>query len=107
MNDPKPLPDSILKIAELFCGCATIENTWALVRLELERLGRAEYKADDDLAAHLVDHLGLSEHGTSVRGGWLTDPGCEALAWFQENGDDGVHEKGPWIDSEGTWWGVS
>lgn len=101
---PKPLPAPVARIASFFCGCNTTENTWGAVLAELERLDRGDYDRNDGLAAALVDHLELSEHGCSVRGGWLTEDGKAALAWFREYGIDGLCTGGPWLDEEGCYW---
>jgi len=44
---------------------------------------RAECPLDEDvrlLVMYVADHLGWTEHGSSVYGAWLTDDGREALA---------------------------
>ena len=97
----KPLPDAMMGLANLVCGCATPESTWGEILSELERLEREEYR-DDGLAAHIVDHLRLSEHGTSVRGGWLTEDGAVALAFLREHGIDWSADKGFFVDSDGV-----
>lgn len=103
----KHLPNSMKKLAEVFCGCCTPENTWKPILEELERLDRKEYKSDDDLASAIVDHSGLSEHGGSIRGGWLTPTGEEALAFLREYGIEWRdHEAGPFEDDEGCLYGV-
>jgi hypothetical protein len=104
INKEKSLPDGIMHLAEIFCGCVTTENTWQPIIDELERLDRGEYKRDDDLAASIVDHLKLSEHGTSIRGGWLTPLGKEALEFLREHGADWA-DKGTWIGSDGCSYG--
>ncbi|HEX9640697.1 MAG TPA: hypothetical protein VGB13_05230 [Candidatus Krumholzibacteria bacterium] len=97
----KPLPAGMKLLSLAICGCCTEESTWGLILAELERLERVEYKRDDDLAAVVVDHCGLSEHGVSIRGGWLTDRGKEALAFLREYGID-WRDKGLFVDDEGV-----
>jgi hypothetical protein len=88
----------------MFCGCATTENTWGLILAELERLDRGECREDDGLAAAIVDHFDLSEHGTSIRGGWLTNDGKEALAFLRLHGAD-WRDKGTFVDKEDCHYG--
>jgi hypothetical protein len=72
------------RLQDIICGCANDAATWGKVLEELERLERGDYKPDDDLVCAIVDYAGLSEHGVSIRGGWLTDKGREALAFLRE-----------------------
>ena len=67
------VPKGIERLVEITCGCVTVETTWGLFFAELERLERGEFKPNDDLAASVCDWAHCSEHGTSVRGGWLTE----------------------------------
>jgi hypothetical protein len=105
MSAPSRVPDPIVKLAGMFCGCCTVETTWGAVLQELERLDQMQFAENDGLAAAIVDHLGLSDHGVSIRGGWLTSAGQEALAFLRENGVD-WQSRGEWIDSEGVTWGT-
>jgi len=100
------LPRGMKHIAQIFCGCATPENTWYPILAELERLEREEFKHEDDLASAIVDHTGLSAHGGSIRGGWLTVAGVEALAFLREYGID-WGDKGPFVDDDGCHWGYA
>lgn len=97
-QQPIPVPPGIERLAKVFCGCATAANTWGAVLAELERLDRVEFKADDDLVSAIVDYLDLSEHGVSIRGGWLTDDGKVALDFLRTYGidwdDKGIEFKG-------------
>lgn len=100
-----PLPAGIARVGRIFCGCCTVENTWGAVFAELERCERAEHKGDDGLAAAICDHCGLTDHGTSIRGAWLTDSGKESLAFLREYGI-GFISDGFWLDVEnGVCWG--
>ena len=96
-----PLPDGMARLSRVFCGCVTKEATWGVMLAELERLDRSESKGTDDLASSLCDHLRLSEHGTSIRGGWLTPDGKEALEFLRKWGID-WEDKGNFIDKEGV-----
>lgn len=96
---PTPLPEGIARVARMFCGCCTVENTWDQILAELERCERSEYTADDDLAAAICDHCGLTEHGTSIRGAWLTDSGQAALVFLRQHGI-GFVDNGFWLDVE-------
>lgn len=99
-----PLPRGLDKLCEVFCGCATTENTWAPVIAVLERAAldkKPDPPYDDGIADALVDWAGLTEHGTSVRYAWLTDEGREALEFFRKYGED-WKDKGLFQDSEGT-----
>lgn len=104
LDDPIPLPEGVCKLTNIFCGCCTAESTTGLILAELERLEREEYIENDGLAAAIVDHCGLSEHGSSIRGGWLTPEGVAALAFFREHGAD-WRDKIVCVDAEGVHYG--
>lgn len=86
MTEYPKLPASMSLLYDFFCGCNTRENTYGAILAELERCERGEYQANDGLAAAIVDKLRLSEHGTSIRGSWLTEDGRVALAFLREHG---------------------
>lgn len=103
------LPDPISKISSVFCGCGAHSTAWNWVFDYLERVSRKSYyESIDDgatlIAAYLMSHLGLTEHGSSIHGCWLTDAGSEALAFLNEHGSD-WDQKAEWIDSSGLTWG--
>jgi len=100
-DNPTPLPPGVAKLNAMLCGCCTNENTWVPILEELERLDRGEYQGEDGLAAAIVDHLHLSEHGVSIRAGWLTEEGKAALSFLREWGVDWM-DKGEFIDDEGV-----
>ena len=104
MDKVPRLPASVARIADFFCGCCTVEATWGAVRFELERLDAGIYDGNDGLAAALVYRLGLSEHGTSIRGGWLTPEGTEALAFLREHGIE-WEDRGAWVGPDGCFYG--
>ena len=82
-----------------FCGCGAPEDSLRYIRDCLrhianlkqvhekqatyeawgnegkELMGRAEY-----FTRYVLDQKGLTEHGTSIKGAWLTDKGREILA---------------------------
>ena len=55
------------------------------------------------IAAYLLDHLKLTEHGSSVRAGWITAEGKELVLFLETEGVDWF-ENSEWIDSEGVSW---
>lgn len=96
------------------CGCADIESVAKeLIELLEWHWSRADRPGFETLFAGrkgvfyllsaLIDRLGLSEHGTSIRNPWLTDEGVRLL-----NGLRAV--TAPKIDSargeayDGTWY---
>lgn len=100
------LPASIVSISEVFCGCGSPQAAWAWVRdylKERETGSNAPYPEAglEWVAIYLMDHLGLTEHGSNIAWCWLTEGGKEALAFLEENGPDWA-SRGWWIDSEGT-----
>lgn len=99
------LPPSMKKLSYLVCGCSSQENVFGPILAELERLERKEYKEEDDLASAVVDHFGLSEHGTSIRGAFLTPAGVEALAFLRQHGLDWKNA-GSFVDDEGEEHGI-
>jgi hypothetical protein len=72
------------------CGCGSTEDAWERLRqiLALHPLhkNRPAFKAlipDDGLQTlvlYFLAHLGLTEHGGSVGGGWLSEKGEAVLA---------------------------
>lgn len=68
-----------------FCGCGRPEKVMSYIRDYLSETNKDINKRDmkDDaaywMAAYLCDSKGLTEHGTSVAGAWLTDLGREWL----------------------------
>lgn len=104
----KMLPDSIRDISACFCGCGSPDVAWQWVLDYLARHGdedaakrwTAAETGPEWIAVYLMDHLDLTEHGTGIRGAWLTERGEEALAFLREHGPD-WDEKGYFVDSEG------
>ena len=97
------MPDGMMRLSKVFCGCVTPENTYGAILAELERLERGEFKKDDDLASAVCDHLALSEHGTSIRSAWLTADGKATLAFLREYGIDWSDDTRNFVDSEGVY----
>lgn len=83
------LPKAIGKIASMICGCAPVE-VWESIYEVLKSHGKTE---NVGLVHCLCDHVGMTEHGTSLRGAWLTDEGRRCLEFFNTYGAD-------WSDSE-------
>jgi hypothetical protein len=107
-----------------FCGCGSPEDAWAWLRRMLELFDRdscedwgarwAEIKAHVGIAdetgdeedfdvvrsgaaeilLNLPGHAGLTEHGTSAGGSWLTDKGRRFLAVMQAVGYDDLRYVG-------------
>lgn len=101
----KLLPAPVAKLHDIMCGCGDPEAVWAWVLAYLRGMdGRVDaWKPEtgpDYLAAYLLDDLGLTEHGTTIRASWLTPLGRQTLAFLEENGADWP-EKGWWIDADG------
>ncbi len=99
------------------CGCGDPESVCELVHWTLEMFA---HEWTDERTDFMIRALGMEgegtrdamfwafigwfhdknliEHGTTVRGGWLTDRGRELLAFLNEHGCDS--DKWPW-DEEG------
>lgn len=78
--DEETVPECLKGFMEMLCGCQSDETTWGVLQKELERCEAGCYESPDTLIMHVADHLGYTEHGTAIRGGWLTPLGKEALA---------------------------
>jgi hypothetical protein len=88
------------------CGCGNPENAYELVRdllalapfYEDGRWRLAESLIGTPGACHMVlgmlEHAGLLDHGTSLRGAWLTDKGHWYLAALREVQFDDLDEVG-------------
>ena len=66
-----------------FCGCSSPEGVMEMFRYELRSLddhdwnfGRNAYEL---LPLYVLDSAGLTEHGGSIEGSWLTKKGKEVL----------------------------
>jgi hypothetical protein len=101
------VPAGIAKLSLMFCGCGDPDSAWETVREYLECYEKwgiachdgtcidiaASYQPKletgaDWIVAYVLDHAGLTEHGSNVRGAWLTEGGDEALAFLKAWGDD-------------------
>ena len=86
-----------------FCGCSDKEGMYSLVTKYMNKLSHGgghepEYYTSfieelfrgDEVyfyfVANLVDTLGLAEHGTAIRGAWLTPAGEYALKLLTKQG---------------------
>lgn len=112
------MPDGIAAVKEMMCGCGDHEAVWTTVRDYLEACGRpidqrSRLSVDaldgrDWLFLYVMDHCGLTEHGSGIYFAWLTDAGKAALAFLVEHGTawdywvDGVTQV-EFYDKDGTW----
>lgn len=101
----KLLPAPIAKLHDIMCGCGDPEAVWAWVLAYLTERnaldgGWRPKTGTDYLAVYLLDDLGLTEHGATIRVAWLTDTGRECLAFLEEHGAS-WQGKGWWIDADG------
>lgn len=104
------VPDGIAKVADVFCGCGSPCDAWVEVHKELKRCGTegdAKQAPNDSglwyIMAYLLDHSGLTEHGTSIRWAWLTADGAAALAFLDEWGSEWPeHESADFVRKDGV-----
>lgn len=110
------VPKGIEKIARMFCGCGDPVSVWREVHAYLKmtdaRSKAVQAISADDmgriysdktimaslppryeligplqyLLAYVLDDYGLTEHGTSIGGAWLTEEGEKALAFLETKG---------------------
>ena len=85
-TDAVMVPKGIADLDDLFCGCLDPDKTWGEILKELRRVDKQLYDKDASLAAAICHHLALTEHGTSIRGGWLTEKGKAALSFLEQYG---------------------
>ena len=94
---PDDAPSGIKRLASVFCGCGDPDAAWQVVGAELRRCAtphdqRKGHPGDNNdcwwVLAYLLDHLRLTEHGSSVSGAWLDGDGQAALDWLDQNIDD-------------------
>jgi len=86
------LPKSIVKFKELLCGCGQPAICWDYLHEFLKtRDNDTPYKNTENALElffmYVVDNCGMTEHGTSIYGAWLTEEGKTALSWLNENTD--------------------
>lgn len=105
----KLLPLSIAKIDSCFCGCGDPEAAWGwvltyLLGLKLHAPPNEPESGAEWVAIYLMDHLGMTEHGSCLHGAWLTDSGEEALAFLVEHGSGWQESNSAgWIDAAGVY----
>lgn len=87
------VPEPITRLDEMFCGCGEPETVWTWVRDYLAFLrpgsGGWPFKPEtgpEYLAVYILDHLELTDHGSTIRCPFLTDVGEEVLAFLEANG---------------------
>lgn len=108
------VPMSFERISSYFCGCGDTRAAWQFV---LDYLTDCERKPDgktrwemgcdnwdgkDYLVRYVLDHLDLTEHGTSIHWCWLTKDGEEVLAFLREFGVDWDSKGIDFVDSRGS-----
>lgn len=64
------------------------DAAWKKSFVDLEALLGPQSSADYWFWLYVLDHLRLTDHGTSCSGSWLTDLGAEALAFLRKHGPD-------------------
>lgn len=94
----RQVPASIEKLCGVFCGCGNPGAVWQVILDELARCEGGTGKkwpetGHEYLAAYVVDYAGMTEHGGSVGGAWLTPEGEEALKFLREWGADWSESK--------------
>jgi hypothetical protein len=84
------VPVGIAKINNHFCGCGDAALAWQEIHDELKRCALESKPLIDEkgglwyIMAYLLDHCGLTEHGTSVHYPWLTAEGEKALEFLNQ-----------------------
>jgi len=81
------LPQGIVEFDELLCGCGQPQICWDALYSYLQR---TKFYCNTEnpfelFFMYVVDHLKLTEHGTSIYGAWLTQKGKEVLTWLDTN----------------------
>lgn len=83
------LPEGIVEFSELLCGCGDPQICWTLLYLYLSLKTIKQYQDEQDAArlffVYVINHLKLTEHGTSIYGAWLTEKGKGVLEWLTKN----------------------
>ena len=98
------IPEPILKIDDMFCGCGRPEDVWGLVIkyfkvLQTRRKDHAESHVMQNalqeemssggfyLLLYVFDHLRITEHGGSVGGAWFRPdiPDIDYAGWLEAN----------------------
>lgn len=88
-------PKKILDIKKMFCGCGNPDLAWLAIKNYLRQ--REDFHSNkisyeetekletgkDYILAYLLDYFGLTEHGGSVGGCWLTNDGKEILNYLE------------------------
>jgi hypothetical protein len=88
------VPPGVYELHYMLCGCINRPAVWGLFRQHLERgaavgdaKGMPAFTPDWYVVECLLDHIGLTEHGTSIRFAWITDKGREVLKFLADYGD--------------------
>jgi len=99
------LPDPIARLDGLICGCGSPDLVWSWIRSFLEDPGQLRQHLEEPtwwFCAYVIGSVGLTEHGGSIAGAWLTQDGQEVLEWLHEHGPDWAETPG-WVDSQGIY----
>jgi hypothetical protein len=80
--------DMLLASYMNFCCCGDVEEALNYVMTWLELINNTGYmnidKQEDWFVIYALDSFGLTEHGTSICGCWLSDKGEELLSLMKE-----------------------
>lgn len=104
------LPKSMCDLSDTFCGCGDPELAYQWISDYLTRISNqnTSYKVPttgpEYIAIYLMDHLGFTEHGSTIHGSWLTDRGKEVLEFISNNGTDWQEKE--WIGVDGVYRGT-
>lgn len=109
------LPYSISRLNDLICGCGSPSLVWELVMEYLTRPAAADRDfpvfmdpetPGDWMLLYAVNYARMTEHGTGIRGGWITEEGTEALEFLCQHGPD-WENNGFYVNAEGVCCGDS
>ena len=101
------LPLPMAAIDAVFCGCGDPDSSWDWIAgylLKIINQQWDELSPTEQIVAYLLDHLGLTEHGTTIRCCWLTDKGMIVLGFLCRWGSDWQKsiDEVWWVDIEGV-----
>lgn len=86
------LPEGVVQFSELMCGCGQPILCWEELHKFLKKhTSKEPYENTEEplrlFFYYVINHLGFTEHGTSIYGAWATEKGKEVLAWLEKNID--------------------
>lgn len=79
------LEDLILNGVFNFCGCGCPNKVFDQIYTGLVSIEKESPLEVDDLLLYVFDRDGLTEHGSSVCGSWLSPYGKAVLSFIKEN----------------------